>query len=83
MAQSQSRATNQAGPFAAGSTSSELIALVGQPDLALRLLDQEERIRDHHARCEALRSAAREFFFDYDGHLVADLPEDPRNPRAS
>ncbi len=65
MAQSESHATNRAGPFVAGSTSSELIALASQPDLALRILEQEERIRDYYARCEALRSAASEFFLDY------------------
>ena len=64
MAQSESHATNRAGPFVAGSTSSELIALASQPDLALRILEQEEQSRDYYkARCDALGSAASEFFF--------------------
>ena len=68
MAQSESHATNRAGPFVAGSTSSELIALAGQPDLALRVLEKEEQSRDYYrARCNDLSSAASEFFYRYDG----------------
>lgn len=60
--------TNRLGPFPAGATPAELVALVQQGSLGLRLLDREEQARDYYrTRCEALEKAAAEFFFAYPG----------------
>jgi hypothetical protein len=68
MTHSPSQATNRVGPFVAGSTSSDLIALAGRTELGLRVLEQEEQKRDYYkARCEALELAAQEFFYHYSG----------------
>jgi hypothetical protein len=65
--QSAGQATNRLGPFLAGSSSEDLIALVRQGELGLRVLDPDEQAREYYrARCEALESAAREFFHAYD-----------------
>jgi hypothetical protein len=60
-------ATQHVGPFVAGSTSAEVIALAGRGDQGLRVLDAEEQKREYfQGRCEALQTAASEFFFPYE-----------------
>jgi hypothetical protein len=55
------------GPFVAGSTSSDLIGLLGQPDLGLRLVEQNEQMQDYYRqRCDGLCAAAKEFFHNYE-----------------
>lgn len=67
MVDPESGVANRVGPFAAGSTSSDLIGLANQGDPGLRVLEHEEQQRDYYkARCDALASTAREFFFDFD-----------------
>lgn len=68
MSQPSQSAANRLGPFPAGSTSADLVALVAQGDLGLRVLDAEEQARDYYkARCEAIEKVAQEFFFAYPG----------------
>jgi hypothetical protein len=48
-----------------GSTSSELIALTEQPDLAIRLVEPGEQMQEYHRqRCDILCARAKEFFHD-------------------
>jgi hypothetical protein len=85
MAQPATQSPSQVGPFPAGATLSDLISLATQSQLGLRVLEPEEQARDYSkARCEALESAAREFFFKFDGssslifqkiHESAALPD--------
>ncbi|MFO0889109.1 MAG: hypothetical protein U0790_08205 [Isosphaeraceae bacterium] len=68
MTQPAPHATNRLGPFVAGSSSGDLITLINQGDLGVRILDPDEQARDYYkARCEALEAAAREFFYNYEG----------------
>jgi hypothetical protein len=68
MAQIAPGTANRLGPFQAGSTSADLIALVNAGTLGLRLLEPEEQTRDYYkARCEAIEKATHEFFFPYEG----------------
>src|SRR5271165_253368 len=63
----ESRVASWVGPFAAGSTSSDLIGLANQDDPGLRVVAHEEQQRDYFkARCDALVAAGSEFFFGYD-----------------
>jgi hypothetical protein len=67
MTDSQSQANSRVGPFAAGATTADLTALAGRVDQGLRVLDAEEQKRDYYrGRCEALQTAAGEFFFPYE-----------------
>jgi hypothetical protein len=69
------------GPFVAGSTSSDLISLAGQVELGLRLLEREEQAQDYYrARCEALVTTAREFFFPYERSSALVFQKTRDNP---
>ena len=67
MPNSSTSASDRVGPFVAGSTSSEVIALAQHPDTGLRLVDKEEQAQDHfRQRCDGLSAKAKEFFYDYE-----------------
>jgi hypothetical protein len=62
------QAADRVGPFAAGSRSSDLVALVQQEDVGLSVVTAEEQRREpHRHRYDGLKAGAREFFFDYEG----------------
>jgi hypothetical protein len=68
MANAPSQAADRVGPFAAGSTKSDLIGLADQENLGLSVVDADEQKRDpHRQRFDGLKAGAREFFFDYEG----------------
>jgi hypothetical protein len=84
MANPSNPALDGVGPFIAGSTSSDLIGLLEQPDLGLRLVDKNEQMQAHYRqRCDGLCAAAKEFFYDYEGstalvfHKVGDSRQIP------
>jgi hypothetical protein len=63
-----SRAADRVGPFVAGSSSSDLLALAQHESLGLRAIGEDEQKRDpHQERYGGLKTVATEFFFDYDG----------------
>jgi hypothetical protein len=67
MADQLTTAPDRVGPFVAGATSSDLIALTRQQDLSLRLVEPGEQMQDYYRqRCEGLCAAAKEFFYDYE-----------------
>jgi hypothetical protein len=67
MANPSTPVPDRLGPFVAGSTSSDLIALARQQDFALRLVGKEEQAQEHfRQRCDGLRTKANEFFYDFE-----------------
>jgi hypothetical protein len=68
MANQVSGAVAQVGPFVAGSTYSELIALAKIENLGLHVVDgREQKLDSYRQRYQDLKEAAKEFFFDHDG----------------
>jgi hypothetical protein len=68
MPNSPSSAADKVGPFAAGSTLSDLVDLAQQESLGLRVVDSREQERDPiRQRYQDLKAAAKEFLFDHDG----------------
>ena len=67
MADQLTQAPDRVGPFVVGSTASDLIALALQPELGLRVVQQNEQMQENYRqRCEGLCAAAKEFFYDYE-----------------
>ncbi len=67
MANQPSSVKNQVGPFVAGSTMSDLIALARIENFGLRVVNAPEQLRDPvRQRYQDLKGAAREYFCDDD-----------------
>jgi hypothetical protein len=65
MANPASGASDRVGPFAAGSTSSELLALA--QELGLHVVPEAEQDDEYfRQRCDGLKAATEEFFYDYE-----------------
>ena len=66
MANPTSGVVDRVGPFVAGSSSSELLALA--QELGLHVVPEAEQHGDYYRqRCDGLKAAAKEFFYDYEG----------------
>jgi hypothetical protein len=66
MANPTSGVADRVGPFVAGSSWSELAAVA--QELGLRVVPEAEQQGNYdRQRCEGLKAAAKEFFYDYEG----------------